>query len=129
MANTVIQTAASGVALKDARLLREACYVDGAWLTSVTGATTNVDNPATGEILGTVPRLGVAETRAAIVAANQAFPGWSKKTGKERAAVLRRWPNRTEKLPTPRPSSNGLAKKPSASMATRFPDIKLTSAS
>ncbi len=91
MANSVVQATAGGVALKDARLLREACYIDGAWLTSATGATTNVDNPATGEILGTVPKLGVAETRAAIEAANQAFPAWSKKTGKERAAVLRRW--------------------------------------
>src|SRR6266436_5490553 len=91
MANTVTQTAASGVALKDSRLFREACYIDGAWLTSVTGATTNVDNPATGEILGTVPKLGASETRAAIDGANRAFPAWSKKTGKERAAVLRRW--------------------------------------
>src|SRR6266481_5656194 len=81
MANTVVQTAASGVALKDARLFREACYIDGAWLSSVTGATTNVDNPATGEILGALPKLGVAETRAAIGAANQVFPAWSKKTG------------------------------------------------
>jgi hypothetical protein len=48
MANMVVQTAASGVALKDARLFREACYIDGAWLSSVTGATTKVDNPATG---------------------------------------------------------------------------------
>src|SRR6266702_369036 len=69
MANTVVQTATSGAELKDARLFREACYIDGAWLSSVTGATTNVDNPATGEILGTVPKLGVAETRAAIEAA------------------------------------------------------------
>src|SRR5712675_184229 len=91
MANTVVQTAASGVVLKDGRLFREACYIDGAWLSSLAGATTNVDNPATGEILGTVPKLGVAETRAAIEAANRAFPSWSKKTGKERAAVLRRW--------------------------------------
>src|SRR5712671_5775385 len=91
MANTVVQTAASGVALKDARLFREACYIDGAWVSSLAGATTNVDNPATGEILGTVPKLGVAETRAAIEAANKAFPAWSKRTGKERAAVLRRW--------------------------------------
>src|ERR1700687_362534 len=91
MANTVVQTAANGGALQDARLFREACYLDGAWLSSVTGATTNVDNPATGEMLGTVPKLGVAQTRAAIEAANRAFPAWSKKTGKERAAVLRRW--------------------------------------
>src|SRR3989442_3469609 len=55
------------------------------------GAPTNENNPATGEILGTVPKLGAAETRAALDAANRAFPAWSKKTAKERAAVLRRW--------------------------------------
>ena len=91
MSNTVTHPAATGVALKDPRLFREACYLDGVWMTSPTGATTNVDNPATGEILGTVPKLGAAETRAAIDAANKAFPAWSKRTGKERAAILRRW--------------------------------------
>src|SRR5258708_24268117 len=91
MSNTVTHPAATGVALKDPRLFREACYIDGAWMTSPTAATINVDNPATGEILGTVPKLGAAETRAAIDAANKAFPAWSKRTGKERAAILRRW--------------------------------------
>ena len=60
MSNTVTHPAATGVALKDPRLFREACYIDGAWMTSPTGATINVDNPATGEILGTVPKLGAA---------------------------------------------------------------------
>ena len=91
MANTVTQTASTGVTLKDPRLFRESCYIDGAWVSSPTGATIHVDNPATGEILGTVPKLGAGETRAAIGAANAAFPAWAKKTGKERAAVLRRW--------------------------------------
>src|ERR1044072_385546 len=90
MSNTATQTG-SGVALKDSRLFREACYIDGAWITSPSGATTKVDNPATGEILGTVPKFVAAKTRAAIDAADKAFPGWSKKTGKERAVVLRRW--------------------------------------
>jgi len=91
MPNTVTHPATTGAALKDSRLFREACYIDGAWMTSPTLATTKVDNPATGEILGTVPKLGAAETRAAIDAANKAFPAWSKRTGKERAAILRRW--------------------------------------
>jgi len=76
--------------LKDKRLFREACYVDGAWIQAKSG-TVQVDNPATGEIIGSVPKLGAAEARAAIEAANRAFPTWSKKTGKERAIVLRRW--------------------------------------
>ncbi len=55
------------------------------------GGAIDVDNPATGEIIGTVPRLGRAETRAAIDAAARAFPAWRRKTAKERAIVLRRW--------------------------------------
>jgi succinate-semialdehyde dehydrogenase/glutarate-semialdehyde dehydrogenase len=89
--STTAQSAPTGVTLKDSRLFRQACYINGAWTASPAGATVNVDNPATGEILGTVPKLGAAETRAAIEAASAAFPAWSKKTGKERAAVLRRW--------------------------------------
>src|SRR5262245_8219014 len=77
--------------LKDARLFRQACYVDGVWIEAASKATIDVDNPATGDIIGTVPKLGRAETRTAIDAAARAFPGWRKKTGKERAVVLRRW--------------------------------------
>ncbi len=81
------------------KLFRQACYIDGQWVTgpsapsgALTGsAWVNVDNPATGEIIGTVPKLGAAETRAAIEAADRALPDWRKKTAKERAAVLRRW--------------------------------------
>ena len=49
------------------------------------------DNPATGEVLGTVPQLDAADTRRAIESANRAFPAWRAKTAKERANVLRRW--------------------------------------
>src|SRR5437868_7722475 len=80
----------TGVPLADQTLFRQACYIDGAW-TSASGAAIEVDNPATGEIIGHVPKLGVAETRQAIEAANAAFPVWSKKAAKERAAILRRW--------------------------------------
>src|SRR5829696_8033875 len=82
---------ASGVELTDPRLFRQSCYVDGAWVNAAGGGTINVDNPATGEIVGTVPKFGGAETRSAIEAANRAFPEWRKKTAKERAAALRRW--------------------------------------
>jgi succinate-semialdehyde dehydrogenase / glutarate-semialdehyde dehydrogenase len=82
---------ASAVALSDSRLFRQSCYIDGAWVDGAGGGTVSVDNPATGEIVGTVPKLGAAETRKAIEAANSAFPEWRKKTAKERAAVLRRW--------------------------------------
>src|SRR5215467_13930119 len=77
--------------LKDQRLFREACYVDGQWIQARSGQAINVDNPATAEIIGKVPKLGAIETRQAIEAANTAFSSWSRKTAKERASILRRW--------------------------------------
>ncbi|MEA3537666.1 MAG: NADP-dependent succinate-semialdehyde dehydrogenase [Pseudomonadota bacterium] len=72
-------------------LLREACYIDGEWVKADSGETINVTNPATGEVLGTVPNCGAAETRRAVEAANRAWPAWRAKTAKERAVILRRW--------------------------------------
>ncbi|TYO95852.1 succinate-semialdehyde dehydrogenase/glutarate-semialdehyde dehydrogenase [Geothermobacter ehrlichii] len=77
--------------LEDSRLLRQQCYVDGEWIDAEDGATLQVSNPATGEPLGTVPRLGAAETRRAIEAADRAWRQWRAKTPGERAAILRRW--------------------------------------
>ena len=77
--------------LKDSRLYREACYVNGQWVRAKSGETFDVDNPATGEIIGSVPKLSAAETREAIQTAQDVFPVWSKKTAKERAVVLRKW--------------------------------------
>jgi succinate-semialdehyde dehydrogenase/glutarate-semialdehyde dehydrogenase len=81
----------TGVQLADSKLFRQSCYVDGAWVNARGGATISVDNPATGDIVGTVPKFGAAETREAIEAANRAFPAWRAKTAKERAAALRKW--------------------------------------
>lgn len=72
-------------------LLREQCYIDGAWIDADSGATIDVINPATGELLGTVPECGAAETRRAIEAAEAAWPAWRAKTAKERSVILRRW--------------------------------------
>jgi succinate-semialdehyde dehydrogenase/glutarate-semialdehyde dehydrogenase len=80
----------AGVALQDPKLFRQACYIDGAWVDTTHGSI-DVDNPATGEVVGTVPRLGRAEARQAIDAAARAVPEWRKKTAKERATVMRRW--------------------------------------
>ena len=82
-------TTTVGIQLQDPRLFRQACYVDGGWIESSAHGI-DVDNPATGEVIGTVPRLGRAETRQAIDAAARAFPAWRRKTGKERAQVMRR---------------------------------------
>ena len=77
--------------LKDRELLRTQCFIGGRWVDADDGATFEVLNPATGQLIGTVPRAGAAETRRAIEAAAGAFAGWARKTAKERAAVLRRW--------------------------------------
>jgi succinate-semialdehyde dehydrogenase/glutarate-semialdehyde dehydrogenase len=79
------------IQLSDQRLFREQCYVDGAWIDAAERKTIKVVDPATGETIGTVPSLGVAETRQAIEAADCALPAWRARTAKERSAVLRRW--------------------------------------
>ena len=74
--------------LNDPTLLGEHCYVGGA---RVGEPADPVDNPATGEVLARVPRFGAAETAAAIEKAAEAFKAWSKRTAKERSALMRRW--------------------------------------
>ena len=75
--------------LKDEALFKSAAYVNGAWTKST--KTFAVTNPSTGEKLADVADLTGADTRAAIDAAQDAFPAWKKKTAKERAALLRKW--------------------------------------
>ncbi len=77
--------------LKDQSLFRQQAYIDGAWVDADSGASTPVKNPATGETIGTVPKLGAAETRRAIEAAERALPAWRAMLAKERADILRRW--------------------------------------
>ncbi len=77
--------------LKDSALLRQQCYIDGAWVGADSGATIAVKNPATGDAIGSIPKMGAAETRRAIIAANAALPGWRAKTAAERGKLLRRW--------------------------------------
>lgn len=74
----------------EARLFREACLIDGRWIDTA-DAWIDVDDPATGEVIGRVPKLGAAEAQAAIDAAERAMPAWAAKTAKERANILRRW--------------------------------------
>jgi succinate-semialdehyde dehydrogenase/glutarate-semialdehyde dehydrogenase len=80
----------SALSLKDPSLFRQQCYINGEWVDADSGKTIDVTNPATGEVLGTIPNMGTAETRRAIEAANAAWAGWRKKTAKERANVLRK---------------------------------------
>jgi succinate-semialdehyde dehydrogenase/glutarate-semialdehyde dehydrogenase len=70
------------------QMKREACLIGGQWVTG--DRWVNVDNPATGAVIGRVPALGQAETRRAIEAAQAAMGPWAKQPAKARAAVLRR---------------------------------------
>ena len=84
-------TGSATLQLEDPSLLREQCYVNGAWLDAPTRVTIPVHNPATGAALGTVPAFDAAATGKAVAAAHAAFPAWAAKTASARAQLLRRW--------------------------------------
>ncbi|TAW01274.1 NAD-dependent succinate-semialdehyde dehydrogenase [Rhizobium ruizarguesonis] len=71
--------------------LRDAGYIDGVWTSGDATRTFDVLNPATGELLASLPDMGAAETRAAIDAAHAAQPAWAARPTKERSAILRKW--------------------------------------
>jgi succinate-semialdehyde dehydrogenase/glutarate-semialdehyde dehydrogenase len=75
--------------LSDPGLLRDRCLIAGQWVQG--SATIAVTNPATGAVIGQVPRLGAQHTRGAIEAARDAWPAWRRRTAAERAAILSRW--------------------------------------
>lgn len=77
--------------LKNDALFRQQAFINGVWCDADNKQTHEVLNPATGEVIGTVPMMGANETRRAIEAADTAQSTWAKKTGKERSIVLRRW--------------------------------------
>lgn len=76
--------------LSDPDLLRMKCLIKGQWTGNTGPGACSVQNPATGEQLGTVPDFGTDETIAAIDAAQAAMPAWAAKSAKERAQILRR---------------------------------------
>ncbi|BCG93144.1 NAD-dependent succinate-semialdehyde dehydrogenase [Mesorhizobium sp. 131-2-1] len=73
------------------RFLRDTGYIDGVWTAGGATRTFDVLNPATGEVLASLPDMGAAETRDAIAAAHAAQPAWAARPAKERAAILRKW--------------------------------------
>lgn len=77
--------------LHDMGLFRQQALIDGVWCDADSGDVITVINPANGDTLGSVPKMGAAETRRAIEAAAHALPGWRARTGKARAQILRRW--------------------------------------
>ena len=76
--------------LKDQSLFRQQCYINGEWVDADDGGTLDVTNPSGGSVIGTVPKLGAAETARAIDAAEVAFQSWRKRTAKQRAVCLKR---------------------------------------
>jgi succinate-semialdehyde dehydrogenase/glutarate-semialdehyde dehydrogenase len=77
--------------LRDPELFRQQAYLSGHWCDAESGATTAVNNPATGAVLGTVPTMGADETRRAIADAKKAWSDWRRRTAKERSIILRKW--------------------------------------
>ncbi|HBG07221.1 MAG: succinate-semialdehyde dehydrogenase (NADP(+)) [Geobacteraceae bacterium GWC2_58_44] len=79
------------LALRDSKLFHQLCFIDGIWTGADSDETIDVVNPATGEKIGTIPKMGAAETNRAIEAAYRALPQWRAKTAHERSVILRRW--------------------------------------
>lgn len=77
--------------LKDGKLFRQLAYIDGAWTGAEGGRMLEVNNPATGDIIGTVPNMGAAETKKAIEAAQRALEGWKTMLASDRAKILKKW--------------------------------------
>jgi succinate-semialdehyde dehydrogenase/glutarate-semialdehyde dehydrogenase len=79
------------VNLNKPELFRQHAYIDGQWSAADSASTITVVNPSTNAVIGHVPRMGGAETRRAIEAADRALPAWRALSAKERASKLRRW--------------------------------------
>ncbi|HET9653292.1 MAG TPA: NADP-dependent succinate-semialdehyde dehydrogenase [Usitatibacter sp.] len=89
--NAIVKDRSAALSLKDPKLFRDRAYVDGAWIEADGGGRFDVDNPADGSIVGSVPNMGAAETKRAIDAANAALPAWRALPAKQRSNILRKW--------------------------------------
>ncbi len=72
-------------------LIKNSAFVDGRWTDAADGNTFDVNNPANGDTIGSVPDMNAADTRKAIDAAESAWPNWRSKTAKERSGLLKEW--------------------------------------
>ena len=77
--------------LSDSSLLQTQAYINGQWVDADSGATFEVLNPANGEVVAEVAKVGAAETARAIEAAQAAMEDWKALPAKTRANVLRKW--------------------------------------
>ncbi|WP_049809853.1 NAD-dependent succinate-semialdehyde dehydrogenase [Variovorax paradoxus] len=89
--STIVESSLPSAASGTGSLLLQRCYLDGQWVDADDGKVIEVINPANGERVARVPRMGAAETRRAIEAANTAWPAWRARSAKERSDLLRRW--------------------------------------
>ena len=77
--------------LSDPTLFRQQAFIAGQWCAADSEQTLAVHNPANAQLLGSVPKMGAAETQRALAAAHRALPAWAEKTAAQRAHILRRW--------------------------------------
>jgi len=77
--------------LKDPSLLVEQAYIAGEWVNAADGKTFAVTNPARGDVIANVADMTREDARRAIEVADKARHEWAARTGKERAAVMRKW--------------------------------------
>lgn len=77
--------------MEQSTLIKTKAYVNGQWVSASGGATFEVTNPATGEVIAAVPDMSVEEVRRAIDAADKAWPAYRDMTAKERSVLMRRW--------------------------------------
>ncbi|MBD2699817.1 NAD-dependent succinate-semialdehyde dehydrogenase [Spirosoma sp. BT702] len=74
-------------------LIRTQAYVNGQWVSAASGATFDVVNPATGDVVASVTDMNRDDVRNAVEAAHAAWPAYRDKTAKERSILLRKWCN------------------------------------
>ena len=72
-------------------LVRDKCYIGGAWVGAASGQSFNVTNPTNGNVIGTVPDMDATDAKKAVDAAHEAFATWKETTAKERSGLLRKW--------------------------------------
>ncbi|MDC5670642.1 NAD-dependent succinate-semialdehyde dehydrogenase [Acinetobacter baumannii] len=77
--------------LNELALFRQQAFVAGKWCDADHQQISEILNPATLEVIGTVPNMGKAEAERAIEAAKEAWPLWKNKTAKDRSIILKKW--------------------------------------
>ncbi|VUC32835.1 unnamed protein product [Clonostachys rosea] len=87
---TTVMSSQLASSLENSRLLVDKLYIDGQWVSSLSGATFDVRNPATDEVLGSCPESTTDDAELAFQAANRAFGTWQHWTGRQRGRILRR---------------------------------------